>query len=171
MVVRRDSVRVSGDGGDGGEAPDEAVVRDRGDGAADRPKENGDGVWRLGLPSPLLVGCRLEAGLGGVGGEVGVVEGHGRQILLKAEFKFCTNYLHKHKFVCTNVLRYEAEVYDERLSSRKGHLPKPHCKISHLLELPPPPILGPELISEMVRVEPRPNVLWRPIREGQATLV
>ena len=45
------------------------------------------------------------------------------------------------------------------------------CRFTHLLELPPPPILGPELISEMVRVEPRPDVLWRPIREGQATLV
>ena len=81
MVVGRDSVRVGGDGGDGGEAPDEAVVRDRGDGAADRLKDNGDGVWRLGLPFPLLVG-RLEAGLGGVGGEVGVVQGNRRQILL-----------------------------------------------------------------------------------------
>ena len=42
MVVGRDSVRVGGDGGDCGEAPDEAVVRDRGDGAADRLK--GDSI-------------------------------------------------------------------------------------------------------------------------------
>ena len=42
LVVGRDSVRVGGDGGDGGEAPDEAVVRDRGDGAADRLK--GDSI-------------------------------------------------------------------------------------------------------------------------------
>ena len=63
-------------------------MRDRGDGAAHRLKDNGDGVWRLRLPFPPLVGGRLEAGLGGVGREVGVVEGYRRQILLKMMFKF-----------------------------------------------------------------------------------
>ena len=39
--------------------------------------------------------------------------------------------------------------------------------LSHLLQLPRPPVLGPELGGEVVGVEPRPHVLGRPIWERQ----
>ena len=76
------SDRVSGGGGDGREAPDETVVGDCGDGAADRVKQNGDGVCRL---LALLVEV-FEAGLGGVRGQVRVIEGDGRQVFLEIIF-------------------------------------------------------------------------------------
>ena len=43
-------------------------------------------------------------------------------------------------------------------------------RLTHLLELPPPPVLGPELGGEVVGVEPRPDVLGRPLREERQPL-